>query len=152
VTSWCGAVLFPYAYSITHSQFAMPICHLTICTPWETRTLKNLSLNQARLPISPRGQISRGGEIRTHGTVSRPVLFKSTALNHYATPLYSPPWDYGWVVISVFFLSINLLGIPVKKSHTTKEESCLSPLSPRDRRFIEPHPVSTQWDSLLCRY
>jgi hypothetical protein len=41
-----------------------------------------------------------------------------------------------------FFLSKNLLGIPVKKSQTTGS-FCYLALFPRDRRFIEPHPVST---------
>ena len=42
----------------------------------------------------------------------------------------SPPWDPGWVVISVFLLSINLWGIPREISQATGR-LCYLPLFPR---------------------
>ena len=73
------------------------------------------------------------------------TTFRSWGLGHHpalrSQPFF-PTLRFGWVVISVYFLSNNLLGIPVKKSQTTGS-LCYLALFPRDWRFIEPHPVST---------
>lgn len=47
----------------------------------------------------------------------------------YFLPNIPPPWDYWWVVISVFLLSINLRGIPHKISQATGR-LCYLPLFP----------------------